>query len=145
MTASKNIGTRAETAVVKYLHNNGFGLAERRALRGARDVGDLLLCPGLIAEVKAGEKAKTFQQKLLADWQKQTMNERVNAGADVAVLVVQRRGYGALNADKWWAWITPEPALASGQTLQQAWMPLASALTLLRADGWGDPVDNPCP
>ena len=38
VTRSKDIGTRAETAVVRYLAAHGFPAAERRALHGATDL-----------------------------------------------------------------------------------------------------------
>jgi hypothetical protein len=53
---SKNIGTAAETAVVKAARAYGFPGAERRALHGSTDLGDILLCPGVIVEVKAGKQ-----------------------------------------------------------------------------------------
>ncbi len=43
MSKSKQKGTAAETAVVKYLKANGFPKAERRALQGNLDKGDISL------------------------------------------------------------------------------------------------------
>lgn len=43
----KAIGTAAETAVVRYLAAHGFPAAERRALHGATDLGDITGTPGL--------------------------------------------------------------------------------------------------
>ena len=42
VTRSKDIGTRAEAAVVRYLCANGWANAERRALRGSADWGDVV-------------------------------------------------------------------------------------------------------
>jgi len=138
---SKAIGTAGETAVVKYLAANGFGLAERRALRGAADVGDVLVCPGVIAEVKAGEKAKNFRQSQLERWMDETRKERGNAGADLALLVVQRRDYGGPNAGWWWTWMTPLPLPEiTAVDGWQAWWPLSDAVRWLRGQGWGDPL-----
>ena len=55
----KDIGTAAETAVVRFLRDNGFPLAERRALHGSTDRGDITGTPGLVWEVKGGDAAKT--------------------------------------------------------------------------------------
>ena len=41
----KAIGTAAETAVVRYLAAHGFPAAERRALHGATDLGDITGTP----------------------------------------------------------------------------------------------------
>jgi hypothetical protein len=41
MSKAKAKGTSAETAVVKFLIDNGFPYAERRALNGALDLGDI--------------------------------------------------------------------------------------------------------
>ena len=132
-------GTRGETAVVKYLRDNGFGLAERRALGGSHDMGDILICPGLIAEVKAGDKAKSFQQSLLEKWMDETRKEHSNADAVVALLIVQRSPYGPERVGMWWCWVTPVVRLA-GYPLREAWSPLHLVIETLRATGWGDPL-----
>lgn len=53
MSASKDKGTRAETAVVRYLREHGFPHAERAPLRGANDQGDITGLPLWVIEVKA--------------------------------------------------------------------------------------------
>jgi len=103
MNRPKQIGTAAESAVVKALRAHGFPHAERRALSGAADHGDILLCPGVIAEVKGGAAAKQASDGLLQVWWEETLREKVNARADVALLIVARRGIGPANADRWWA------------------------------------------
>ena len=52
----KAIGTAAETAVVRYLAAHGFPNAERRALHGATDLGDITGTPSLCWEVKGGHR-----------------------------------------------------------------------------------------
>jgi hypothetical protein len=52
MSASKAKGTAAETAVVRFLQANGYPHAERRALAGNQDRGDVAGIPGLVIEVK---------------------------------------------------------------------------------------------
>jgi len=101
----KAIGTAAETAVVRAARTNGFGTAERRALAGAADRGDILLCPGAILEVKGGDAARHASDLDIDRWLNETDTERRHADADIALLVVQRRGVGAPNAHRWWAWI----------------------------------------
>ena len=85
---SKAIGTQAETLVTRYLQENGFGTAERRALHGTYDLGDITGIPGVVIEVKSGHAAETE-------------TERKNAEADIGVLVVKRKGKGS--AESWWA------------------------------------------
>jgi Holliday junction resolvase len=82
-TKSKAKGTTAEREVVRYLQN-WWPAAERRALSGNKDKGDVAGIPGVVVEVKA---AKTLQ---LAAWQRETLVERENAGVDLCVLVVKR-------------------------------------------------------
>ena len=88
MSRSKQIGTAAETLVVNCLRAAGFIHAERRALRGVNDQGDVTGIPGVVIEVKA-EKAMT-----LASYMDETEAERKNNGADLAVCWHKRRGRG---------------------------------------------------
>lgn len=93
----KIIGTGAETAVVRYLQDHGFGGAERRSLAGAIDKGDVTGTPGLVWEVKAGRTL------CLSQWLRETEKERVNAKADFGILVVKPVGFGVTRVGKWWA------------------------------------------
>jgi len=52
VSANKARGTAAETAVVRYLQAEGAIHAERRALRGKHDRGDVAGIPGVVIEVK---------------------------------------------------------------------------------------------
>jgi len=98
---SKNIGTSAETHVVRYLQANGFPNADRRALKGSLDVGDILVCKGLIVEVKAGAAAENASDGQLRLWCAETSREKVNAKADTAFLVVKRAGHGVAKVGGW--------------------------------------------
>ena len=98
---SKNIGTAAETHVVRYLQANGFPHADRRALKGSLDVGDILVCPGLIVEVKAGVAAENASDGQLRLWCAETAREKVNARAETAFLVVKRAGHGVGKIGGW--------------------------------------------
>lgn len=83
MSKSRATGTQAETAVVRYLQN-WWPAAERRALSGNKDKGDVAGIAGICIEVKA---AKT---QLIGPWQRETETERINAGAERCMLVVKR-------------------------------------------------------
>jgi hypothetical protein len=169
MNKPKRIGTAAETAVARFLQVNGFPHAERRALRGIQDAGDITGCPGICIEVKGGEAAKSASDQLVMDWLVETETERANAGADVGVLVLQRRGVGPANAGRWWvvfqqwplyglqlladrditgapAYTGTEPFVVTGT--DPVWMRapvrmlLADAVLLLRAAGYGQPLEE---
>ncbi len=87
MSRSKATGTAWETRVVQYLRECGWPQAERRALSGAQDKGDLLGIPGLVIEAKACTKHS------LAEWLDEATVERDNANARHGVVWFKRRGY----------------------------------------------------
>ena len=97
MNYYKAKGTFAETAVTKFLQENGWPQAERRILHGANDKGDILLTPEFMLEVK---NQKTYQ---FTEWMRETETERVNAGAKFGVLIVKPRGVGESRVGEWWA------------------------------------------
>lgn len=115
MSKSKQKGTAAETAVVNYLRDNGFPTAERRALAGNNDLGDILTGPGLAWEVKNHGVYK------FPEWIAETADERDNADADYGVLVVKPRGVGTTRTGDWWCVL-----------------PLEQMAQLLRDAGYGD-------
>ncbi len=83
---SKQRGTRWETDIVAYLNENGYPHAERRALAGNLDKGDITgLGPAIVIEAKA-TKALSLGEQM-----KETEAERLNAKADYGVLVWKRR------------------------------------------------------
>jgi Holliday junction resolvase len=86
MSKSKQKGTAAETAVVKYLKENGFVHAERRALTGNYDKGDITGCGPVVFEVK---NHKTMD---LAGWVKELQVEIDNADAMTGCVVAKKRG-----------------------------------------------------
>lgn len=143
-----DIGTDAERAVVRHLIANGFPGAERRRLRGRHDAGDVTGTPGICWQVKGGDRARNASDNQVAAWLDAAETQRVNAGADIAVLVVQRAGVGPANAGRWWAvlhasdvaWlIHGTPYIGPGADAPVR-MHLADAVTLLRAAGYGDPL-----
>lgn len=97
----KDNGTAAETAVVRYLQANGWPHAERRALRGDLDAGDITGTPGICWEVKA--RNRPYSDEQIAGWLVETEVERGNAKAAVGVLVLRRAGFSAARAGSWWA------------------------------------------
>src|SRR5690606_41690620 len=101
MSRAKDTGTRAETAVVRYLQANGSPHAERRALRGRQDAGDITGTPGICWEVKA--RKRPISDTDVAAWLVETETEAAAADAEIGVLVVRRPGVGEAHAGRWWA------------------------------------------
>lgn len=146
---SKNLGTAAESKVVAFLNANGWPNAERRALRGIKDVGDITGIPGLIIEVKAGHAAWNASDNQVDLWLGETEVERSNASEHLGVLVVARR---QRNVRDWWAclwldqlvWLTT--GASSGHFDDTRRTPvrttLAHLVILLRSAGWGDPIES---
>jgi hypothetical protein len=85
---SKAKGTAWETALVEYLKVSGFPYAERRALCGTSDRGDVAGIPGVVLEAKA-EKVID-----LAGYMNEVAAEKRNAGAQVGAAVIKRRSHG---------------------------------------------------
>jgi hypothetical protein len=79
-------GTAWESEIVRSLQAEGFPYAERRALSGARDKGDLTGLPGVVVE------AKNESRTDLSGWLNEAHTERDNAGADVGAVWFKRRG-----------------------------------------------------
>lgn len=112
MSAARRKGTAAETAVTDYLRGT-WPHAERRALNGAKDRGDIAGIPGAVWEVKSGARLA------LPEWMRETETERVNDGAAVGLLVIKPKGVGVTKVGEW-------PAL----------LPLSTMVQLLREAGY---------
>jgi hypothetical protein len=145
----KAIGTSAERAVVRALHTLGYPHAERRALAGIHDLGDITGTPGICWEIKGGEAAKNASDGQINDWLAETEKERQNARADIGVLIVQRRGVGAANAHRWWAYVTstvvatladPSSAVYDEAPVVPVRLTVADVVRLLRWAGYGEPL-----
>jgi hypothetical protein len=142
-----DIGTHTASAVVRYLVDNGFPHAERRALRGAKDAGDITGTPGICWEVKGGKAAKYASDKVIAEWLDEASEEGINAGSDHAILVTARAGVGEANCGRWWAWLECADLvrLASGVRVGAMWMnepvrlQLHVVVSMLRDAGYGTP------
>lgn len=120
MNKSKIKGTAAESAVVAYLRPNGFPHAERRALAGALDKGDLAGLVGL-----RGSLCGEVKDTAAADWSGQlneTVVEQGNAKADYGFLIRKRRGKS--DVGQWYFMMTVE-----------------QGVRLLRQAGYGNPLD----
>lgn len=83
-TASKKRGTETERLVVRFLVSEGFYRAERRALAGENDKGDVTGIEDVCIEVK-GDRSNR-----VAVWKAETVREARNAGADFYFLVVRK-------------------------------------------------------
>ena len=118
MSKAKQKGTSAESALVKYLQANGFPMAERRALTGSLDQGDITGTPCLAWEVK---NHKAYH---IPEWLRETEIETDNASADFGILAVKPNGVGLGNAGQWWAIMTMD-----------------QMVKLLREAGYGDKND----
>jgi len=88
----KRKGTAWETAVVEFLRGHGHPYAERRALAGSADKGDVTGVPSVMIECKA-EKSIT-----LATYADEVKTQTANADASIGVAVVKRRGRPASDA-----------------------------------------------
>lgn len=82
MSKSKAKGTKAESDCVKYLRER-WPAAERRALAGTKDRGDIAGIPKTVGEVKAAAQLR------IAAWQQEALAEMANAEADNCFLVVK--------------------------------------------------------
>ncbi|MET4611063.1 hypothetical protein ABIC28_002044 [Rhodococcus sp. PvR044] len=114
---NKTKGDRAERAVRDFLRTNGFPHCERTRAGYTRDAGDLHPAPGLTVQVK-DRAAYAWPE-----WLRQLNEQKDEARADHALLVLKRRGLG-------------DP----GEWL--AVMPLAQMAELLRAAGYGHDIEH---
>ena len=101
MSKSKQKGTLAETAVADYLKQT-FSAVERRTLSGANDKGDIAGVPNCVVEVK---NQRTYK---IHAWMKETETERINAEADLGILVIKPNGVGVSKVNQWWAVVSLE-------------------------------------
>lgn len=100
---SKAKGTKHETAAVRFMESHGIK-AERKALHGAQDQGDLdVECSigHVIFEVKSGKQTNNPNRTLLEEWMRQTNEESRNAGCP-GFLLVMRYNRSIKDADVWW-------------------------------------------
>ena len=89
MSKQRDKGTKWETSIVDYLHTKGLPHAERRALHGTHDLGDISGIPGIVIE------AKNQARHSWAEWLDEAVEETRNASADVGVVWAHRRVHPA--------------------------------------------------
>lgn len=138
---SKAKGTAAESAVARVMRANGWPDAERSALHGAKDRGDLTGIGQVCVEVKGGHAAEQASDGQVLAWMAELDAECVHKGADVGVLVMKRKGVGHANAERWWAvmWLQDTSVDPRGGQVRgiPVRMTLADACRVLRALGYG--------
>lgn len=86
MSRSKAKGTRWESELVGYLRANGVPHAERRALAGTLDRGDIAGIPGVVIEAKSAARLD------LAGWLAEAEQERANDHATHGIVWAKRTG-----------------------------------------------------
>lgn len=72
--------------MVTHLRTHGAPHAERRALNGSKDRGDVAGIPGVVIECKSATRLE------MAAWLDEAETERANDRADVGVVWIKRRG-----------------------------------------------------
>ena len=127
-TKPKDLGTRWETDVRNYVAKElGDERIERRALHGSKDMGDI---HGLFAHGYEGiiecKRDRDMGAKALAEYQRQTLDERENADAGFALLVVKNFNHSVGEA---FCWVTLRDLARI-------------ALPLMVCDGWLDAADE---
>lgn len=85
MNPSKMKGTRFESEVVEFLRSHGFAYAERRALQGVNDTGDIAGVVGWVLEAKAHREID------LAGWVTEAEREARNGKARWWAVIAKRR------------------------------------------------------
>lgn len=109
---SRNKGTAAETAVVRWFHEQGETQVDRHPLRGSKDVGDIRGVPSCVVSVKMRGRDKPMDfSGWLRDLEVMKRNQldadrRGHPYPDVlgppaGLLVVRRTGYP--NVGDWYA------------------------------------------
>ena len=103
-------GTRTETMLVRLF--TAYGLpAERRALKGAADEGDLWLHGGRIV-VEAKHRKTSPSPEQVRRWMAETQAEAGRVPqCELAALIVNRPGYGVAGMAEWDAWMRIDDAV----------------------------------
>lgn len=115
MSKSRQKGTSWETALCRFLTEEGFPHVERRALAGTSDRGDIAGIPGWVLEAKNCRKVE------LAAWVDEAALEQANDGAEFSAVWHHRVGKAHPSA----GYVT-----MSGATF----------VRLLRSAGYGSPL-----
>jgi hypothetical protein len=81
-------GTKEESRVVAWLHDNGWPFARRIRSKGAMDEGDIALGDGIPVAIES----KATRRTDLAGWMREIEAEVNNSGAEWGFVVVKKRG-----------------------------------------------------
>lgn len=102
-TRPKDIGTRQETAICKFMNEwAGETVCERVALHGNKDNGDLrILVDGVVLAGESKHCKKYPSEKKIESFKEQTLTEQENAGSDGSVLMVNLPGCGVRRYECW--------------------------------------------
>lgn len=96
-------GTKAETDVARWAIGYGMYDAERLALKGTGDVGDVRLVPGVFVQVKDGyTSGKDPSDFLIGKWLDRVEEQRKAGGWSVGLLAHKRAGKGSPNDWRWY-------------------------------------------
>lgn len=101
---SKRKGTAAESAVAAYFIRRGWPFAERRALTGSQDKGDLAGIYGVAGA--AVLEVKNCKTPAIPAWLREAAVEQQNAGASVSAVISKPRGVGYDRVADWHAHLT---------------------------------------
>lgn len=145
MSIQREKGTRFETEVVRYLRAQlGDDRIERRALHGSKDMGDIypVYAHGYVGIIEC-KAHRSVTWSLIGKFQEQTLDERGNADADFALLVVKNFNHSVGEA---FCWVTLRDLARIALPLRvndgwldaadETWvcMPLSTACALIRGD-----------
>lgn len=96
----KQKGTQAESDVVRWAKKHEFYAAERLALSGVNDRGDVRIATGVMVQVKDGYTDRKEPTDFQIDsWLKETEQQRIRGDFTVGLLVHKRFGKG--DPDEW--------------------------------------------
>ena len=95
-------GYAGEAPVLDYLKSRGFFRAFRRRTQGVLDKGDIGGIDNVVIEIKNHGVYK------FGSWMKELAQEKSNALAWTAGLVVKPKGVGATRVRDWWVMMTLE-------------------------------------
>lgn len=137
-------GKRAERALVTWLRAHGWPHAERTVRTGHRvpgrvsaDRGDVDGTPGIVWQCKDVQETRWH---LIPAWLDDTEDQRRAAGANVAVLVLKRRGYA--DPGSWWAWVMLDDLVPVELYAVPVRLFVRDLAVILRHSGYGERLDE---
>lgn len=88
----KSLGTSHETAIKKWLRDNGWPYADRRTLAGASDEGDLRLSERVPFTIEAKTAKATTDKASLGAFMKELVAEVENSESEAGAVILKKRG-----------------------------------------------------